>query len=117
MSERKTNNTGGRPMDYDTSVALAGTPNVHAIYEDLGRYGTGGYIINDHSTQSLYVYVSNDGVSYSRGSYSASASLPTGGVAYTRLKPGEGLDLSGFQVHTLKIDASGNTNAYRIHIF
>lgn len=117
MSETKTNYVGGRPIDYSTSVAVASTPNVHAIKTDLGRYGTGGYVKNDHMTQNLYVYISNDGVTYSRGGYSATATLPTGAVNYTTLKPGEGLDLFGMQIHTLKIDASGNNTNYRIFIF
>ncbi len=117
MPQAITNYVGGRIIDYNTSVALAGTPNIHEVKTDLGRYGTGGYITNDHTTQDLHVYISNDGTSYNCGKYTSASSLPTGAVAYTVLKPKDGLNLSGMQIHTIKVDASGNTTPYRIYVF
>ena len=117
MSETKTNYVGGRPIDYSTSVAVSGVPNVHQVYTDLGRYATGGYVINDHTSQDLHIYISNDGVTYSMGKYTSSGSLPSGAVAYSIVKPKEGFNLSGLQIHTLKIDASGNNTMYRVFAF
>ena len=117
MTQQAPNYVGGRLLDYNTSVAVSGSPNTHRVYTDLGRYATGGYIINDHTTQDLHVYLSNDGVTYSMGKYTTASSLPTGAVAYTVLKPKEGLNLTGLQTHTIKVDASGNSTSYRIYVF
>lgn len=119
MPQATVSYNGGRPIDYNTTVAVAGTANVHDVYTDLGdHYGTGGYIINDDSAKDLYVYISNDGTTYSLGAYTAASSLPTGAIAYAVLKAKEGYTFGGgLQVKKLKIDASASGCAYRVHIY
>jgi len=101
----------GEPKEYNTSVAVSGTPNTHSINTDLGRCATVGYILNDDPTNDLRVYISKDGTTYNNYASLTAAQTASGWIT---LKPTEGLDLSKFWSHTIVVDASGNTTAYRI---
>ena len=73
----------GRPKSYETSVAVAGTPNYHEVETDLGRKAHDGYVINDDAANDLYIYISNDGTNYNGGRAKGSTDKIT-------IKAGEG---------------------------
>lgn len=96
----------GRPKVYETTVAVAGTPNTHDVNTDLGRNGGDGYIVNDGPGE-LEVEISDDGVNFMGGA-------ATGADEPATLKKNEVLRLKGMTIDTLRIDADTDATAYRV---
>jgi len=87
----------GNPKKYEGSVAVVGTPVVLNVNTDLGKNAGDGYIIND-GPGDLQIDISYDGTTFETD---------------ITVEEDEVFDLGGFNIHTIRIDATENGTEYR----
>ena len=87
------------PKTYEGTVTAANSPVVLSFYSDMGYNAIQGWITCDGPVGDLLFSFSRDGTTY--------------GDTHT-MKPGENINLKGFDVHSIKLEHSGTDSAYRI---
>jgi hypothetical protein len=81
---------------YESPITVG--VNIHSIFADFGYNGIQGWCVNDGDGAVKFSF-SRDGITY--------------GEEYT-LRPGEQIDMNGFDVHSIKISFISVAASYRI---
>lgn len=100
----------GRPKVYSGDVT-AGTPVTLDLNTDLGHNGHWGFIdAPTETTNILRVYISDDGTNFMGGETEGSSE-------YHECRPTEGVDITGMDVDSIKLEASAGTITYRVLVW